>query len=413
MTLKIGIAGLGTVGVGVVKQLEHVPQIQLCAVSARDRTRERGVFLDNIDWEEDPLTLAARKDIDVVVELIGGAEGIAKKLATETLNNKKHLVTANKALLAEHGMFLGLLAERKGVTLSYEAAVAGGVPVIKILREVLAGDPIRAVRGILNGTCNYILTQMEEKQQNFEDALKEAQALGYAEADASFDTGGLDAAHKLSIVTTLAFGVEMSPVPFVGIEAVGLQDVWFARAFESRIKLIASAVRRKKGIAQSVHPALVPLSSPLAEVGGAKNALGIWSEGRGVTFLEGLGAGEGPTAAAVISDVLDIASGHFCRPFGGACGRLQTAPEEDKAFYIRVNLHDTPGSMAQITTIFGELGISLERIMQPSWKEKAGGRPVGLITHKISKAAVVAAKNHLSQSEVIDELLILPVERET
>jgi homoserine dehydrogenase len=320
--LRIALAGLGTVGAGVVKLLDTNRAlierragrpVEVVAVSARDKARDRGVELSRFEWVDDAATLSGRDDVDVVVELIGGSDGPALTLARNTLGAGKALVTANKAMIAHHGLELANLAEASGAALKYEAAVGGGIPVIKGLREGAAANEIARVYGILNGTCNYILTAMEEAGRDFADVLAEAQALGYAEADPSFDIDGVDAAHKLSILASLAFGtrLDFEAVAISGIRHVIAADITEASALGFRVRLVGLAEATADGLFQRVHACLVPLSHPMAHVTGSLNAVVAEGNFVGRLVFEGRGAGEGPTASAVVADLIDIARGEF------------------------------------------------------------------------------------------------------
>ncbi|MBX3488059.1 homoserine dehydrogenase [Parvibaculum sp.] len=426
--LRIGIAGLGTVGAGVVKILaargEYLAaatgrRIEIAAVSARDSNKDRGIDLAGIRFERDPLALAAADDIDVVAEMIGGSEGVARDLVEAALKAGKHVVTANKALLAHHGAGLARLAEAKGVALNYEAAVAGGIPIVKTMREALAANEIRSIHGILNGTCNYILTEMETTGRDFADVLKDAQELGYAEADPSFDVGGIDAAHKLAILTSLAFGTEVDfgAVQIEGIEKISATDISFAREFGYKIRLLAIAEKLDSGIVQRVHPALVPEGTPLAAVSGVYNAVAVDGDRVGHMVLEGRGAGEGPTASAVISDIADIARGLVLAPFIVPADRLKklVQPPVDthkKAFYLRVRAMDRAGSMAAITQALAQASVSIERIVQRGDRQDGSGRlPVVFVTHETDEGTMARARAHLAEHEdVAGTPLVLRIE---
>ncbi|NIJ39922.1 homoserine dehydrogenase [Parvibaculum indicum] len=433
--LRIGVAGLGTVGAGVLKILAAQGDrltavcgrsVEVVAVSARDRNRDRGVDLSSMRWEDDPMALAAASDIDLVVELIGGSEGIAKDLTEAALKSGKHVVTANKAMVAHHGVALAKLAEASGVALNYEAAVAGGIPIVKAMREGLAANEIASIHAILNGTCNYILTEMEETGRDFADVLKDAQDLGYAEADPSFDVGGIDAAHKLAILATLAFGTELDfdTVHIEGIETISATDIHFAAEFGYKIRLLAIAEKIGDGLVQRVHPALVPVGTPLAAVSGVYNAVAVDGDRIGHAVLEGRGAGEGPTASAVLSDLIDIARGLVVSPFMLPVDRLKAkAPsamaQHKSAYYLRLRAVDRAGSMAAITKALAEASVSIERIVQrgPKGDKKGGGSdasgrlPVVFVTHECDEATMVRAMDLLKAHEdVAGEPLMIRIE---
>uniref|UniRef100_UPI001576B71F homoserine dehydrogenase n=1 Tax=Sphingomonas bacterium TaxID=1895847 RepID=UPI001576B71F len=335
--LRIALAGLGNVGAGVVKLLDANADliarragrpIEIVAVSARDRTRDRGIDLARFAWVDDAASLAARDDVDVVVELVGGSDGPALTLARRTLAADKAFVTANKAMLAHHGLELAEAAEAKGVALKYEAAVAGGIPVIKGLREGAAANRIHHVYGVLNGTCNYILTTMEAESRDFTEVLGEAQRLGYAEADPSFDIDGVDAAHKLSILASLAFGarIDFGAVAITGIRHVIAADIAEAGALGYRIRLVGLGEASAKGLFQRVHPCLVPIDHPLAHVTGSLNAIVAEGDFVGRLLFQGRGAGEGPTASAVVADLIDIARGATGPAFAMPVAELAAMP---------------------------------------------------------------------------------------
>jgi homoserine dehydrogenase len=414
--LRIGIAGLGTVGAGVVKILaargEHLAAasgraLELVAVCARDKAKDRGIDLSGVRWEDDPMALAAADDIDLVVELIGGSEGIARDLVEASLKAGKHVATANKALIAHHGTALARLAEEKGVALNYEAAVAGGIPIVKTMRESLAGNEIRSIHGILNGTCNYILTEMETTGRDFADVLKDAQDLGYAEADPTFDVGGIDAAHKLAILASLAFGTEVdfANVHIEGIEKISATDIAFAKEFGFKVKLLAIAEKSEAGIVQRVHPALVPEGTPLAAVSGVYNAVAVDGDRVGHLVLEGRGAGEGPTASAVLSDIVDVARGLIVPPFIVPATKLKAPAKplmdtHKSSFYLRLRAVDRAGSMAEITRALAEASISIERIVQRGGKSDESGRmPVVFITHETDEGTMARARALLAKHE--------------
>ncbi len=386
--LSVALAGLGTVGGGVLKLLRDNADIvtaragrpiAVTAVSARDRSKDRGVPLSGLHWYEDPVGLATDPAVDVVVELIGGSDGPALALAEATIGAGKPLVTANKALLAVHGAELAAAAEASGVTLAFEAAVAGGIPVIKALREGLAGNRISAVAGILNGTCNYILTQMRERGREFADVLADAQKLGYAEADPSFDIDGIDAAHKLAILAALAFGrpVAFDRVHIEGIRGVSALDIGFAGELGYRIKLLGIARQTEAGIETRVHPCMVPQAAPIARVDGVFNAVVAEGDFVGRVMLEGRGAGAGPTASAVVADLIDIARNRMTPVWGASAAALSSAPSVPMSnhigpYYLRLMVVDRPGVIADVTAILRDLGISLESMLQ---RGRSPGRP--------------------------------------
>lgn len=422
MSLRLGIAGLGTVGAGVLRLLEEQQVLlrQRCgraltitAVSARDIKKDRGVSLAGVTWHEDARKLAQAGNVDVVIELIGGAEGVARQVVETALNADKHVVTANKALLAIHGSSLAALAEKSGRALCYEAAVGGGIPVVKAIREGLAANRFERVYGILNGTCNYILTQMEDKGADFADVLSQAQDLGYAEADPSFDVGGIDAAHKLAILASLAYGahVDFGNVFIEGIERVGAIDIQFARELGYRIKLLGLARRTAHGIEQRVHPCMVPLGSPISEVGGVTNAVVAVGNYAGEIMLEGPGAGAGPTASAVIADIVDIARNLILPPFAAPSSALERAPASpmelhEGAYYVRLTVVDQPGVMAGITAIMAEQSVSIDSIIQRARKPGAGV-PVVMVTHDTQEARMTRVLAQLAAMEPVMEAPVM------
>jgi homoserine dehydrogenase len=399
--LRVGIAGLGTVGLAVLRLLDRRHQalaamtgrkIEVVAVSARSRDKARGVDLTHILWVDDPVALAKMPDVDLFVEVIGGADGAALASVSAALDAGKSVITANKALLARHGMALAKKAEEKGVVLSFEASVAGGIPIVKTLREALAGNNIERVYGILNGTCNYILSRMETDKLSFADCLAEAQRLGYAEADPSFDIGGQDTAHKLAILTSLAFGttIDCEAIAIEGIESISLADIEAAAELGYRIKLLGVANRTTSGIEQRVHPTMVPRSSAIAQVMGVTNAVTIDADAVHEMTLMGPGAGGEATASAVVADIADFARGLRQSPFGApvaAMAPLERAPIQmhEGGYYIRLSVYDRPGAAAAIATRMAQSNISLESIMQrrrPGEKPREDTAvPVILITH--------------------------------
>ncbi len=414
--VKLAIAGLGTVGAGVVELIQTQTElmakragreIEIRAVSARDRGRDRGVDISAYQWFDDADHMAATADVDVVVELIGGEDGIAKAVVEAAIAAGRDVVTANKALLARHGESLALAAEAQGVALDYEAAVAGGIPIVKAMREGLAGNRIDRVYGILNGTCNYILTEMQETGGEFSEILADAQALGYAEADPSFDIDGIDAAHKLAIMASLAFGmpVDFDAIEIEGIAEVEALDIAFARELGYRIKLLAIARRAADGIEQRVHPCMVGEATPIAAVNGVFNA--VVAEGDFVdrTVYEGRGAGAGPTASAVVADIMDIARGNRPPTFSVPATDLERLPRADPdrrvgAHYIRLTVVDRPGVIAEISAILRDEEISIESLLQ---RGRAPGEPVAviLITHETTAAAMARALAQIGALQVV------------
>jgi homoserine dehydrogenase len=416
--LRIGIAGLGTVGAGTVKLLqEHGTllaqrcgrAIKVTAVSARERKRDRGVDLSGYRWHDDPLKLAEDPEVDVVAELIGGSDGVAKALVETAIGKRKHVVTANKALLAMHGTALARKAEEAGVVLTYEAAVAGGIPVIKNFREGLAANRIERVYGILNGTCNYILTTMRKTGREFADVLAEAQKLGYAEADPTFDVDGVDAAHKLAILTSVAFGCEVN---FAGIHVEGIRhvsatDIAYAEELGYRIKLLGIARPTELGIEQRVHPCMVPLGTPIAHVEGVFNAVVTEGDFVGQNVAEGRGAGAGPTASAVVSDLIDIARGRTLPTFSIPAAQLKKLPVSPMerhrgCYYIRLMVVDRPGVIADVTAALRDEEVSLEAMLQRG-RAPDEAVPVVLTTHDTVEASMRRALARIESLKTVVE----------
>lgn len=400
---RIGIAGLGTVGAGVVKILQdNAPLIavragrpvEIVSVSARDKKKKRGIDLKNYQWVDKPEDMA-NADVDAVVELVGGAGGAAKNLVEKALKNKIHVVTANKALIASHGFALAQLAEKNNVSLNYEASVAGGIPIIKALREGFAGNKIKAVYGILNGTCNYILTEMRETGRDFADVLKDAQKRGYAEADPSFDVDGIDAGHKLCILTSLAFGLkpDVKALKASGIRSISALDIDFARELGYKIKLLGIAKEYNDKVMQVVEPCLVPAQSGLGAVEGVFNAVYVQGDFAGSQLLTGRGAGEGPTASSVVADIIDLARGQKIPVFGIPAKKLKTSQFMDRGaiesrYYLRLNVLDIPGVIAEVGAILRDHHISVESLVQRGRDPK---QPVSvvIITHEAKHADMV------------------------
>jgi homoserine dehydrogenase len=410
---RIAIAGLGTVGGGVVKALmarqDELSQragrpLLITGVSARNRGKVRGFEIPG--WQDDPIALATG-DADCVVELIGGEEGVARKLVETALAGGKHVVTANKALLAHHGKALADLAEQKGVALRFEAAAAGGIPIVKVLRDDLIAHGVDAVKGILNGTCNYILTEMETTGRAYADVLQDAQALGFAEADPTLDVGGGDTAHKLALLATLAFGTapRLDAVVTEGIDRISADDIAFAREFGYRIKLLGVARRLPGGIDQRVRPVLVRQASPLASVRGPANGVMVDAGEAGHFFFSGRGAGEAPTASAVIADIVEVAAGYVGPTFGRpASGLVPLVPADGSGqvspWYLRFDVLDKPGVLAAIATELAGAGVSIESMIQ---RGRAPGEPVAIvmITHDAPQAAVSTALKAIGASDMV------------
>ncbi|MCC0038442.1 MAG: homoserine dehydrogenase [Brucellaceae bacterium] len=431
--LRVGIAGLGTVGASVVRVLSHKGaeltrqcgrEITVTAVSARDRAKDRGIDLGGAEWFDDPVEMAKKAGIDVFVELIGGEEGAARAGVRAALDAGRHVVTANKALLSRHGVALAEVAEKKGVLLNYEAAVAGGIPVIKTMREALAGNSVSRVFGILNGTCNYILTRMEAEGLSFEACLKEAQRLGYAEADPTFDIEGQDTAHKLSLLTSLAFGCRISVdnIYLEGISNITQADIRAAGELGYRIKLLGVAQQTESGIEQRVHPTMVPTASVIAQVHGVTNAVAIETDILGELLLSGPGAGGDATASAVIGDIADIAKSQPGFQHGPVFGwparelkpyktaRMRT---HEGGYFIRLTVHDRTGVFAAIAKRMADNDISLESIVQHAEGEVGDDRKtVILVTHETTEAAVRKAVDGMTKDgHMVDKPQVIRIER--
>ncbi len=423
--LKVAIAGLGTVGAGALKILHTNAAeiaarcsrpIVITAVASRDRKKDRGVPLGGVTWFDDAAAMAGEADADVVVELIGGSEGVARKTVEAAIARGRHVVTANKALLAHHGVALATAAEKAGLSLNFEAAVAGGIPIVKALREGLAANKIRRVAGILNGTCNYILTTMRASGRSFADVLKEAQDLGYAEADPSFDIDGTDAAHKLAILASVAFGtpVDIKAVHVEGIRHVSSLDLQYAEEFGYIIKLLGVAERLGRApdtqeggvLMQRVYPCLIKPDMPLANVDGVFNAVVAEGDFVGRSVYEGRGAGAGPTASAVVADLMDIACGRKVPTFGIPVGALKTIPNVPVAahvgeYYVRLLVVDRPGVFADIAMAFRDESVSMESVLQRG--RNAANVNVVIITHETQEAPLLRALKRLQANAALVE----------
>jgi homoserine dehydrogenase len=436
--LRVGVAGLGTVGASVVRILSRQDgalaqrcgrPVRVTAVSARDKGRDRGLDLSGLAWFDDPVALARSGEVDCVVELIGGSEGAAKATVEAAIAAGKHVVTANKALLAAHGLALATAAEEKKVALAFEASSAGGIPVIKALREALPGNTISRLYGILNGTCNYILTRMELEGLTFAECLADAQRLGYAEADPTFDVEGFDTAHKLAILTSLAFGtrIDAEAIYVEGISSITPLDLAMASELGYRIKLLGVAERTRTGIEQRVHPTMVPRTSAIAQVMGVTNAVTVDADAVKELTLIGPGAGGDATASAVVADIADVASGSLRPPFGRPVARLEKperAPMQrhEGGYYIRLTVHDRPGVAAGVATRMAEEDISLESILQKRSESAAtkdphgrSGAPVSLvlITYAATEASIRSALAKITGDGLIAEPpQVIRIERE-
>ncbi|MCZ7676080.1 MAG: homoserine dehydrogenase [Roseovarius sp.] len=412
--LRLGIAGLGTVGAGVVKIVRQKANllaaragrpVTITAVSARTRDKDRGVNIAAYAWEDDPVALATRDDVDVLVELMGGSDGPAKAATEAALKAGKHVVTANKAMLALHGRALAEAAEAAGVALRFEAAVAGGIPVVKALAEGLAGNDITRVMGVMNGTCNYILTRMQSAGLPYAEVFEEARALGYLEADPSLDVGGIDAGHKLAILAAIAFGtqVDFGAVALEGIERVTIDDIRHADHLGFRIKLLGVAQMTGRGLEQRMSPCLVPKHSPLGQLEGGTNMVVLEGDQVEQIVLRGPGAGEGPTASAVMGDVIDIARGARMPAFGMPAAALTRAAPALTAtpapYYLRMALEDKPGALAKVATVLGNAGISIDRMRQT--RHEARTAPVLIVTHRATRSALDEALEAMGRLDVM------------
>jgi homoserine dehydrogenase len=416
--LRIALAGLGTVGVGVIKLIVENRDIiarragraiEIVAVTARDRTKDRGVDISGYRWTDDMTAIATADDVDVVVELVGGSDGPALTLAREALGSGKAFVTANKAMIAHHGLELATLAEANGLALKYEAAVAGGIPVIKGLREGVAANRIERVYGILNGTCNYILSAMEKDGRDFGDVLKDAQAAGFAEADPAFDIDGVDAAHKLAILASLCFGTQVN---FAGVESSGIRkilaaDIEQAQALGYRIRLLGLAEiddeNGSSSLFQRVHPFLVRTSHPLAHVTGPTNAVVAEGNFSGRLLFQGAGAGDKPTASSVVADLVDIARGETGPAFAMPTAELEKLPQANSGHrtgktYLRMIVADKPGVLAEITAAMRDAGLSIESLIQKETSDD-GSALIAMVTHEGPESAITETIAALAGSD--------------
>lgn len=413
--LRVGIAGLGTVGMGTVILLEENAEvirqrggraIEIVAVSAGSR-KPRSRDISAYRWYDNPLDMVNDPEVDVIVEVIGGSEGTANTLCKAAILAGKPVVTANKALIAHHGLELAKLAEQRKVALAFEAAVAGGIPIIHALRTGLAANRFSRIEGILNGTCNYILTTMRDEGRGFDEVLAEAQRLGYAEADPSFDVDGVDAAHKLAIITSLAYGcpVNIDAVHIEGIRSITASDMAYAEELGYVIKLLGIAARTEQGISQRVHPCLVSKNKPIAKVDGVFNAVVAYGDACGTMVFEGRGAGAGPTASSVVSDLIDIARGGGQHSFILPSSALEAQPGAPIAslrscYYIRLGVVDKPGVLADVTGIFRDHGVSMRSFVQHS-RQPGEMVELALTTHEAQESAMHAALKAIAALEAV------------
>lgn len=433
-SLRVGIAGLGTVGASLVRVLDEKSDllisqcgrsIHVTGVCARDKSRDRGIDVSSLDWFDDASALATSDNIDVYVELMGGDEGPARDSVMAALNAGKHVVTANKALLAKHGVELAKAAEANGVILNFEAAVAGGIPIIKTMRESISGNNVQRLYGIMNGTANYILTRMERDEISFDECLADAQRLGYAEADPTFDIEGNDTAHKLAILTSIAFGtqVAMDDISLEGISNISLGDIQAARELGYRIKLLGVAQQSDSGVEQRVHPTMVPLSAVIAQVEGVTNAVAVEADIVGSLLMSGPGAGGDATASAVMGDIADIAKsreGQQQAPvFGRAVADLKPFKQAEieahsGGYFVRMIVHDRPGVFAAIAQDFAENAISLESIVQrdPANIEAENAKTIIIITHETTEGAIrTAIKSMTDQGHLVSKAQVIRIEK--
>ena len=425
-TINIAIAGLGTVGAETYRLITEESDFlkarssanfNVVAVSAKSKDKKRDVDLTGVEWIADCRDIADIDNIDVVIELVGGSEGVAKDLVEKAITNGKSVITANKALVATHGNNIGELVAKHDVMFGYEAAVAGGIPIIKTIREGLASNRLGKIYGILNGTCNYILSVMRETGQEFEDILADAQRLGYAEADPSFDVDGVDAAHKLAILSAIAF---QTPINFSGVYVEGIRlispiDIDFATELGYRIKLLGIGELLGNGLQQRVRPCLVPVNVPIAQVEDVFNAVAAEAEGLGTSLSYGRGAGAGPTSSAVLSDLIDFANNRRTSFLGTADSELVARPVQELqklsgSYYLRLQVYDRPGVLADLTAVFRDKGVSVEALLQRG-RNPDGTVPVVLTTHETSEEAIQKSVAEFEKLEnVVEKPCILPIE---
>ncbi|MDB9808756.1 MAG: homoserine dehydrogenase [Loktanella sp.] len=412
--LRLGIAGLGTVGVGILRIVQkHAELLEkragrpvvITAVSARSKTKNRDVDLSDYAWEDDPVHLAKRTDIDVFIEVMGGSEGPAKDATEAAIAAGHDVVSANKALLAIHGQSIAEAAEAKGCVVRFEAAVAGGIPVVKALTEGLAGNEITRVMGVMNGSCNYILTRMENDGMTYEEVFDAANQLGYLEADPELDVGGIDAGHKLALLASIAFGTQVNfdAVALEGIGSITIEDIHQAADMGYKIKLLGVAQMTGRGLEQRMTPCLVPDTSPLGQLQGGTNMVVLEGDSVEQITLRGAGAGMGPTASAVMGDVMDIARGSRMTTFGQPASTLRKVRAATAAisapYYLRLQLLDKPGALAKVAAVLGDAGISIDRMRQYDHHDETA--PVLIVTHKTTKSALDEALSAFEKTAVV------------
>ena len=414
--LNVAIIGLGTVGSGVIKLLKRQKsniknrtgiELQLVAISAKNKRKKRSVDISPYRWIASPINIAKDPDVDVIVELIGDMDNTARKVIKEAINNGKHVVTANKSLLAKEGSIFEELARKKNVFLRYEAAVAGGIPIIKVLQDSLIVNKISKLYGVINGTCNFILTKMEAEGREYTDVFSEAKQLGYVESDPRLDIGGIDSAHKLALLSCLAFGtsLDLKGVKTEGIDHISIEDIEEAHLIGYKIKLLATAEYQKKLLRQEVSPKLIRKESPIAQVNGSTNIIAIEGEEIGTTIFSGPGAGMGPTASSVVSDLVAIASRKSKSTFLN--GDKDNSSNRDKtltkksSFYLRFVLKDKPGVIARLSGKLGSCGISINQMKQkPLPKQKA---TLIMTTHKTVRKSLEKALNDIKRLKICEQ----------
>ena len=414
--LNVAIIGLGTVGSGVIKLLKRQKsniknrtgiELDLVAISAKNKRKKRSVDISPYRWIASPINIAKDPDVDVIVELIGDMDNTARKVIKEAINNGKHVVTANKSLLAKEGSIFEELARKKNVFLRYEAAVAGGIPIIKVLQDSLIVNKISKLYGVINGTCNFILTKMEAEGREYTDVFSEAKQLGYVESDPRLDIGGIDSAHKLALLSCLAFGtsLDFKGVKTEGIDHISIEDIEEAHLIGYKIKLLATAEYQKKLLRQEVSPKLIRKESPIAQVNGSTNIIAIEGEEIGTTIFSGPGAGMGPTASSVVSDLVAIASRKSKSTFLN--GDKNNSSNQDKtltkksSFYLRFVLKDKPGVIARLSGKLGSSGISINQMKQkPLPKQKA---TLIMTTHKTVRKSLEKALNDIKRLKICEQ----------